>query len=410
MTPRNHTRNHRIVILGAGYAGMTTAIRTAGRLRKAGSINQAQITLINAEPVFVERVRLHQRAAGQRLKKHDIREMLPRSVDFVQAYVSGIDANSKRVVLHDGRVVEYDTLVYALGSRTNMDLVKGAQQYAVAVEDRDLMDKVAAVGQQRGNIVVVGGGLTGIEISSEIAETYPDVHVSVVTSGALGDNLSKKGRAYLHQAFGQRGIQVIDHARVLEVREGEILTAQGSVPFDLCLWAASMKVSDLARQAGLQVNTSGQILTDKALRSLSHPDVFAVGDAATMTEAPVPTRMSCQLAQPQGAHTADNLARVVLGETVQPFNFRYALLCISLGRSDGLVHVVTPEDVPTERIFTGRVGAWIKEIIVWSTVFAMKMERWFPGSLPIPAYPHKKHNKATEARRPLEERTEGQKT
>jgi NADH dehydrogenase FAD-containing subunit len=229
----------------------------------------------------------------------------------------------------------------------------------------------------------------------------------VVTGGALGDNLSNKGRAYLDQAFKQRGIQVIDQARVLEVREGEVLTAQGVIPFDLCVWAASMKVSDLARQAGVQVNTVGQILTDAALRSHSHPDVFAVGDAAHMTEALVPTRMSCQLAQPQGAHTADNLARIVLGEIVQPFNFRYSLLCISLGRSDGLVHVVTPEDVPTERIFTGRVGAWIKGIVVWSTVFAMKMERWFPGSLPIPVYPQKK---AAEARRPLEERTEGKST
>ena len=125
----------------------------------------------------------------------------------------------------------------------------------------------------------------------------------------------------------------------------------------------------LARQAGLRVNERGQALVDGNFYSLSHPEVMVVGDAAAVThDAGAPLRMACATSTAMGAHAADALCADLRGRVHPPFRMAYLARNISLGRRDGVVDWVTPDDRPRNRILTGRLAALYKNLIgalVW---------------------------------------------
>jgi NADH dehydrogenase len=124
------------------------------------------------------------------------------------------------------------------------------------------------------------------------------------------------------------------------------------------------------------------VLVDAALRSCSHPQVLAAGDA--MTPPPLPSgarfRMTCQAGMPAGAHAADTLAAELRGRAPKPFDFGYIHMPLSLGRRDGLIQFVHRDDTPRDRLLTGRWAAVYKEVVSGSAITAMKLERRIPGA------------------------------
>lgn len=373
-----------VLVVGGGYAGILAALRLAGKAKKA----DLKVTVINAADTFTERIRLHQLATKQSLKVLSIPYLLRgKNIDFVQGCVSAIDLETKAVHLSDGRRLAYDRLVYALGSHIDANSVPGVRDYAYKLDKPGelgaaaLAEILPQLNKSHGRIVVCGGGLTGIEGGVEIAEAYPDLQVTMVTKGAVGSHLSEKGQAYLRKVFDNLGIQVVN-GTITGIQANQVQLSDGScVPFDACLWAGSFTVSPLARETGLQVNARGQILIDRTMRSLSHPEVYAIGDSATFVDsAVVPIRMACATAMPMGAHAADAIIAHRSGKQADPFSFAYALQCISLGRHNALVQWVHADDSPKDSIITGRMASWVKESICRFTTFSLRVERRFPGS------------------------------
>ncbi|MFF3319952.1 NAD(P)/FAD-dependent oxidoreductase [Streptomyces sp. NPDC003035] len=362
---------HRIVVLGAGYTGAVTAGRLARRLRR----EDVTITLVNPEPDFVERVRLHQLAAGQDLTPRPFREMFAGTgVALKLAKVTGVDVERKAVTLAavDGTGQEeelaYDTLVYALGSGWNGGGVPGVAEHAHEVAGRPgalrLRERLAAL-EARGSVVVVGGGLTGLEIVTEIAEARPDLDVALAVRGALGDWLSDKGRAHLRKVVDQLGITVHEHTAVTAVDADGVTAADGRrLPAEVTVWTTGFAVHPVARATALELTEGGRIVVDSTMRSLSHPDVYAVGDAA-MAIGPggKPLRMSCASGVPMAWQAADAIAARLAGTKVPRVPIRYFQQCVSLGRKEGLIQFVTADDRAVERALTGRVAALYKELI-----------------------------------------------
>ncbi len=364
----NNTQPHtQVVILGAGYAGMMTALRLAQHTAKL----PVSITLVNGTDTFVERIRLHQVAAAQRIHQRPIARLLRgTNIRFVRAWVTAIVPQSREITLKtdaDEQTLSYDYLVYALGSTADKDSVPGVRQHTLAVGDpadaAQMRERLPQLAAANGQVVVVGGGLTGIEAASELAEAYPGLRVRLLTAGTLGAGLSEPGRAHLCDVFAQFGISVEEQCRIERVDAGAVLTANGErIAFDLCLWAGSFRALPLAQQAGLPVNQRGQILVDAFLRAIGSESIYAVGDAAAFVQDPgAPIRMACATGLPMGAQAADNLQARLLNVAEQPFGFGYILQCISLGRNNGLIQFVNADDSPTERILTGKAAAWVKE-------------------------------------------------
>ncbi|MER7502111.1 FAD-dependent oxidoreductase [Nonomuraea pusilla] len=359
---------HRIIVLGAGYTGASAAGRLAKRLRG----EDVAITLVNAEPDFVERVRMHQLAAGQDLTPRPLSEMFAGTgVEVRLAKVTGVDVERRTVAVADANgpgELGYDTLVYALGSGWNAEGVPGAAEHAYEIAGRAgalrLRERLARLDAGQ-SVVVVGGGLTGVEIATEIAEARPDLDVALAARDALGDWLSPKGRAHLRKVFGRLGITAHEHAAVTGVEADRVTTADGqAIPAAVTVWTTGFAVHPIAQATALEVTGTGQIVVDGTLRSVSHPDVYAVGDAAmVMGPGDKPLRMSCASGVPGAWQAADAIAARLTGGKLPNGTIRYFNQCISLGRKEGLIQFVTADDRAVGAALTGRLAAVYKELV-----------------------------------------------
>ncbi|MEV4248532.1 FAD-dependent oxidoreductase [Streptosporangium canum] len=359
---------HRIIVLGAGYAGAIAAGRLARRLRR----EEVAITLVNAEPDFVERVRMHQLAAGQGLKSRPFSEMFAGTgVELRLAEVTGVNVDGKTVAVVDANGTEelaYDTLVYALGSGWNAQGVPGSAEHAYEIASRPgalrLRERLARLDAGQ-TVVVVGGGLTGLEAATEIAEARPDLDVALAARGGLGDQLSSKGREHLRKVFDKLGITVHEHIAVTGVEAERVTTADGkAVPAAVTVWTTGFAVHPIAKLTTLEVTGTGQIVVDRTMRSVSHPDVYAIGDAAMVTgPGDKPLRMSCASGIPTAWQAVGAIAARLTGGKLSNAPIRYFNQCISLGRKEGLIQYVTADDRAVQAVLTGRLAAVYKELI-----------------------------------------------
>ncbi|WP_405445166.1 NAD(P)/FAD-dependent oxidoreductase [Streptomyces erythrochromogenes] len=356
---------HRIVVLGAGYAGAFAAGSLARRL----SCADVGITVVNAVPDFVERMRLHQLATGQDLAVRGLADVFAGTgVRLHLANVTGVDPASRTVAVtgEDGdRDLPYDTLVYALGSSAARHGVPGVAEYAFDVAGLSsalrLRERLARLGEG-GTVLVVGEGLTGIETATELAESRPDLSVVLAARGELGARLSPKARRHLRRAFDRLGITVHEHTGIEAVEPTRAITADGAaVPADVTVWAAGFAVHPLAAAGGLTVAGTGQIVVDRTMRSVSHPDVYAAGDCAyAIGDNGRPLPMSCASA---GFTTMQATAAIVArltGAAVPALGLKYHGNHISLGRRDAIFQMVDGDVRSKSWYLGGRTAARLK--------------------------------------------------
>ncbi|WP_406257817.1 NAD(P)/FAD-dependent oxidoreductase [Streptomyces nigra] len=359
---------HRIIVLGGGYTGAFAAGRLARRLHG----DDVTVTLVNAEPDFVERVRMHQLAVGQELRPRPFADLFRGTgVDLRIARVTAVDADRKTVAVKDTDGTEelaYDTLVYALGSGWDDQGVPGVAEHAYELASRPgalrLRERLAAL-DAGAPVVVVGGGLTGVEAVTEIAEARPDLDVSLVVRGGLGDWLSAKGRRHLRKVVGRLGITVHEDTTATEVGPDRVTTADGTVlPAAVTVWTTGFAVHPIALATTLEVGDRGQIVVDGTMRSVSHPDVYAIGDAALARGVGgKPLRMSCASGGFTAWQAADAIVARLTGGKLPKVPLRYFNQCVSLGRREGLIQYVTGDDRPVRAVLTGRIAAFYKELI-----------------------------------------------
>jgi len=241
-----------------------------------------------------------------------------------------------------------------------------------------------ALDQAGGRLVVGGAGATGIEAAAEFAAAYPHIQVLLLTRGEFGHKFGPGIAGYMRKSLEQLGVTIQEHTAVAEVTHGEIHTLSdsgaGTVPYDLCLWAGGFVAPPLARETGLEVNERGQILVDPFLRAISHPEIYAVGDAAYPVEEPgAKLRMAALTATIMGAHGADSLSDTLRGRTPKPFSFAYLGQGIALGPHKAIGFNNYPDDVPRHPYFTGRLGYEGREFFVRYLANMASFERRLPG-------------------------------
>lgn len=358
---------HRIVVLGAGYAGAFAAGNLARRLSPADT----EITVVNAVPDFVERMRLHQLAAGQDVTFRKLADVFAGTgVRLRPARVTGVDPERRTVTVRgddggDDEELGYDTLLYALGSSAAHHGVPGVAEYALDVTGLAsalrLRERLSRLGAGR-SVLVVGEGLTGIETAAEFAEARPDLSVALAARGEPGAWLSPKGRRHLRQAFDRLGITVHEHTRVEAVEPDRAIAAGGtSLPADVTVWAAGFAVHPLAAAAGLEVTESGRIVVDRTMRSVSHPDVYAIGDCAhAIGDNGLPLPMSCASAGFTTSQATGAIVARLTGGEIPAVGLKYYGNHISLGRRDAIFQMVDGEARSTSWCLSGRTAARLK--------------------------------------------------
>ncbi|MCV7282662.1 FAD-dependent oxidoreductase [Mycolicibacterium flavescens] len=363
--------NTDVVVIGGGYAGVMAANRLAPH---------ANVTLVNPRPAFVERIRLHQLVAGNDDAVADYAAVLAGSVRLVVDGAERIDAATRTVTLSSGDRLRYDYLIYAVGSTGTVPAaVPGAAEFSYPIGELEQAQRLAtrlADVPVSAPLVVVGGGLTGIEAATEFAEAGRPV---TLVTDVLGPSLADSGRRSIAKRLRKLAVTVIEGSAVAEVRADGVVLGDGrEVAAAVTVWTAGFGVPGLAAASGLSTDRLGRLLTDETLTSISDPRILGAGDAVSPSDAP--WRMSCQAALPLGAQAANTVLARLAGEDPAAVNHAMAGQCISLGRKAGTFQFANVDDTPRRWYIGGRTGALVKEQVCRYTLKWMRGEADKPGS------------------------------
>lgn len=373
-----------VVVVGAGYAG----VMAANRLAAVGQ-SGVRVTMVNPRPEFVERIRLHEHAAGTSNAVRPLRGLLHRDV---QLRVATVDVIAERSVhLDDGDALDFDYLVYAVGSMAARGLPGSENACSIAdLGGAELLRTRLRQLSAGARVVVVGGGLTGIESAAEIAYRYPSLAVELV-SQSIAAWLPESSRARIERKLGNAGVQLRTGLCVTEVHPDGVDTDAGLLPSDCTIWAGSFDVPDLALRSGLPVAADGRLRVGGTLACVENPRIVGVGDAvAPPGQVGDHLRMSCQSAMPKGAHGADTVLAFIRGVRPKPVSIGMAGQAISLGRRDGFIQATHRDDSARGFVLSGRVAAVVKERVCRSTITSMRFPRayrWLPGMNPTTPAP-----------------------
>ncbi|MGC5223447.1 NAD(P)/FAD-dependent oxidoreductase [Micromonospora sp. DT81.3] len=380
----------RVLVVGGGFAGAMAAVRLAGR-----SKGRVEVTVVNPRAAFVNRIRMHHVAVGRPVPFPSLSGLLGSGVTFVEGYVTALEPELGRAEVSGPagiRTVSFDRVILATGSTTERAPIAG-HQHVYGVGDIDaahgLRPALASL-SEGSTVTVVGGGLTGLETVAEIAESRTDLDARLLTAGEIGGWFDTRGQEYVRGTLARLRVDAVGGTRVRAAEPGRLHLDSGiEVPSDLTVWCGGFAAPPLPRESGIAVDEQGAVLTDAAMRSISHPSVLAVGDSG---HAPGPRggrySMSCQFAFPSGAHAADVLLREALDdagenpgrEDADALDLGFLGRCVSLGRRAAILQLTDKEDVATGRsAVTGRTAVMIKRVQLAGMAAAVSTERRVPG-------------------------------
>lgn len=371
---RRQTRG-RIVVLGAGYAGLTCFLELQDHLSR-----DWDLVLVNGDRYHWFTTELHTYVAGE--DEDAVRVPLSRIVArpgrLVVGRVTGVDPAAKEVVLAGGERLGYDFLVFALGSDPEYfglpgvaenALIVGNWQGAAKLRQRiaDLME--SATPRAPKQVVVAGGGLTGVEVAGELADEYSQrMGLTVVEAGpdimaGFAPDLVKTARTVLEsKGIAVRAGNPIANVepRLIHFKDGE------TMPFDVLIWAGGVRGNALLGGAGLAVTNRGRAKVDPYLRALEHPEIYVIGDSSSFPD-PASGREvppTGQAAVQEGRHAGQNILRRLRGQAETPFEPKLKGAFASLGRMEGVGQI-------GEEQFKGAAAMAIKHLIeshhAWET-------------------------------------------
>ncbi len=355
-----HAGGPRVVIVGAGFAGLAAVRRLAGR--------GMDVLLVDRNSYSTFQPLLYQVATAG-LAPSDVAYSLrgfvhKRGARFTRGELTGIDQAARVAILADGSKLPYDYLILGTGVAANHFGVPGAAEFtyglynrhdAVALRDRllDGLDWLSKTEHGKGiTITIVGGGATGVELAGTLAEvrnlglpsSYPEIDTGRITvrlmemAPELLAPFSEGLRGYAYRQLEARGVDVRLGTQISEIRQDGIVLADGEeLASELTVWAAGVAGQAEVAGWGLPQGKGGRIETGPDLLVSGQDRILAVGDIALITEQPLP-----QLAQPAlqlGRHAADQVLRLQAGRPLVPFKYHDKGTMATIGRRSAVVQL-----------------------------------------------------------------------
>lgn len=347
----------RIVVLGGGFAGLWAAVGAARKLDELKiPPDEVAVTLVNRDAYHAIRVRNYEAdLTGIRVPLAQV--LGPIGVESVEGRVRDIDVNERQVVVDVGdgpaQVLRYDRLVFALGSVLARPAIPGLAQHGFDVDTFDGAARLDAHLRRLGShaspsdpatVVVVGAGLTGIEVASEMPDRLRALlaqhdrratcRVILVDRNAhVGSDMGASALPVIEQALDALGIERRLQADVVAVTASNVELSSGeSIATQTVIWTAGMRAHPLAARLPVAHDRLGRIPVDEAMRVIGVPRVFAAGDAAVaLLGDGAPSVMSCQHGRPMGRYAGHNVVCDLLGLPLLPLELRWYVTVLDLG-------------------------------------------------------------------------------
>ncbi|MDR5735819.1 FAD-dependent oxidoreductase [Caballeronia sp. LZ025] len=344
----------KLLIVGAGFAGMWSALSAARAASLSGRSNELDVTVLAPEARLNVRPRFYESdLSGVSAPLNDLFEAV--GVTFVAGYAEQVDAADSRVVYRNASgeraSMSYDRLVLATGSRLakpnipgldahtfNNDTLAAAQDLQRHLDGLvDLPDTPA-----RNTVVVAGGGFTGIETAAEMPARLrqilgSDAQVNVIIverAEVIGPDMGMGPRPVIEEALHELGITLRLGAGVAEIDERGVRLADGSrIDSATVIWTAGLEASPLTQQIDAKRDRQGRLHVTPELRVVGQERIFAAGDTAfaATDDAGNHALMSCQHAMNLGRSAGHNAAADLLGIPTIPYDQVNYVTCLDLG-------------------------------------------------------------------------------
>ena len=338
----------RIVVIGAGFAGLWAAVGAARKLDELGiGADEASVTMINRDRWHAIRVRNYEPDLSDvRVALDEVLE--PVGIPLIVGDVGGIDARNRTVAVTSGdgatETVPYDRLVLAAGSRLNRPAIPGLAEHAFDIDTFDAADRfdrhVRALGKGDETIVIVGGGLTGVELACEMPARLRDAGVGigrvilVDALGHIGSNMGDQAVPVIGEALEALGVETRTGVAIERIEADGIVLGDGErIAARTVVWTAGMRASPLAEMIPVERDGAGRLPVDAYMRVAGAPGILAAGDiAAAPLGAGHTSVMSCQHARPMGRLAGHNAVSDLLGrDDAIPLDIDYYVTCLDLG-------------------------------------------------------------------------------
>ena len=351
------TNKARILIIGGGFGGLFTALEMA---------DVGDVTLVSDEDHFLFRPMLYEYMSGEIEAWHiapTYKELLDDDINVIRGEVKTIDFDS-RVATIDGsqRNVAYDVLVLAVGSVTNYWNIEGAAEHSMPfrkVADADalrnrMIDVLGRIPpdlspdetQKALTFAVVGGGASGVELSTKMADLLRDAiekrglqgkpRVMVIEMGdRLVPTMEDEIREFVDDALSKLDVEVFTKTRVLSVQaDGLTFERNGdvtSIKTAATIWTAGVRVSPLIENLVLARDSHNLLTVRPTLQTLAHDNVFALGDVAHFEDVTPSLSGTAQLAFQQASLASDNIKALLTGKELKTKHFEELGEALSLG-------------------------------------------------------------------------------
>ena len=322
----------RLVIIGAGFAGMYAAL-SAARLRDIHGVlpEELEIALVAPQPTLVVRPRLYE-PKPETLTAPLLDVLKSIDVVYVQGSAESVDTKSRMVQVATAKgtkTLSYDRLVVATGSRLFRPNIPGLAEHGFSVDSLDdavaldkhlhsLANRPAVNG--RNTVVVAGGGFTGIEAATEMPARLREILgrnatprvIIVERNTAIAPDMGESPRPVIEDALRKLGVETRLGACVASLDESGVTLVSGEhIETETVVWAAGIRAAPLSQQIPAERDNFGRLLVDRDLRVPGVAGVFATGDAARAAcdDEGNYALMSCQHATRMGAFAGNNALR-----------------------------------------------------------------------------------------------------
>ena len=383
MENTNKSKKPKVVIIGAGFGGLWAARCLAKQ--------SVDVLVIDHNNYHTFLALLYQVAAAE-LEAEDIAYPVRSvfwntpNIDFVLAHAQRIDLQN-RTIKTDSETVSYDYLILATGSITHSFGVQGVDdnafflktlEEAVALKNHIICCFEAAAretdeARKRSllTFVIVGGGATGVEYAGALTELihgplikdYPTIDFSMVriilleAADKLVANMPQRVRLYTLEKLEKMGAEVRLGAKVAQVTPSAVIMKDNDNIFaKTVVWTAGVRGEPLAGISGIPITTDGRVTVNETLQAPNHPEIYVIGDLASIKEEKRVLPMVAQVAIQSGITSAQNILRQVDRQEPQPFHYHDRGSMITIGRKAAGVAIGS-------RTFTG-FFAWIIWLVI----------------------------------------------
>jgi NADH:ubiquinone reductase (H+-translocating) len=372
----------RVVILGAGYAGISA-------MHALKQFKNASVTMVDRHPYHTLVTELHEAAAHNKDVTISLEPML-RGVKFFPAEVQRVDLDARVIHTNHG-ALEFDQLIIALGSSTNFYRIPGLAEHALelkSTEDAEaIYSRFTAMHHRTREVqhVVIGGaGLTGVELATELAVRTEElarefdalkVQIHLVEAGeqilpALESTLRQRAEHVLEA----RGVKVHLGRRIMSAETGSVQLDDGTIlESTMTIWTGGVRAADIVQGAHLERGVSNRIVVNADLSLPHYPGVYAAGDMALARDiAGNPVAPTAQNAGHQGRIAAQNLIAHHQGQTTRAYQPNLLGELVSLGGWLGVGWMQLPMGKRLKLI--GALASLVKRASVWKHV--VKARGW----------------------------------